>query len=112
MKIALAILCSLLLAWAQVVVASVPVTTGGPAAHDCGCGGKMPCCQAAPAAPASQPLSATAPAPSQNQILSPAPATVLWVLPATETPIFSPGVSPSLTAGSALIFARNCVRLI
>jgi hypothetical protein len=108
-KIALTILCSLMLLWSQAVVASVPATN--PVAQDCGCHGKMACCKAAPAAP-SAPVDATAPAVSQNQILSPVPATVVWVLAAAGTPFISPTVSPSLAAADAPLFARICIRLI
>lgn len=108
-KIALTILCSLLLLWGQAAVASASAIS--PVAEDCGCGGKMACCRTAPA-PASAPLEATAPAASPNQILSPVPATVIWVLTAAGTPLFVPTVSPSLAAADAPLFARICVRLI
>ena len=109
MKFGLSILCSLLLLWAQVAVASAPVTA--PAAHDCGCGGRMACCHASPARPAA-PLDATVVIVSAHQILSPIPATVVWVLPAAGTFSISPTVPSSLTAAVAPLFARNCVRLI
>jgi hypothetical protein len=108
-KIVLTILCSLMLLWGQAAVASAPVTN--PVAHDCGCGGKMACCKVAPASP-SAPVDATAPAASQNQILSPVPATVVWVLAAAGTTSITPTVSSSLAAADAPLFARICVRLI
>jgi len=108
-KIVLTILCSLLLVWAQVAAASVPAT--GPAATDCGCGGRMACCKPAPA-PASQPLAAVASPGSQLQILSPVPATVVWGLAAAGTPFLSHVVSPALMADAAPLYARLCVRLI
>jgi len=107
-KIVLTILCSLLLLGGQVMVAA---SATRPVAEDCGCGGKMACCQTAPAAPTA-PLDAPAPATSQHQVLSPVPATVVWVLAAAGTPFISPTVSPSLAAADAPLFARICVRLI
>lgn len=104
MKIALTILCSLLLVLGQAVAVSAPA--GGLAAADCGCGGKMACCQQTPVPPA--PPAATVPAGSQNQMVSPIPAVVAWVLAPAGTASISPPVSPLLTAASAPIFARHC----
>jgi len=106
-KIALAIVCSLLLVLGQAMAVSVPVASTGSAVKDCGCGGKMSCCRHAP-----QPPVATAPASSQNQILSPVPAVLISILAKTGTAQIFPAVSPSLSAEAAPIFARNCARLI
>jgi hypothetical protein len=106
-KIALAIVCSLFLVLGQALAVSVPVASAGPAVKDCGCGGKLSCCRHA-----AQPPVATAPASSQNQILSSAPALVAWLLAATKTAHISPTVSPSVSAVAAPIFARDCARLI
>lgn len=106
-KIALAIVCSLLLVLGQALALAVPAASTGAAVKDCGCGGKMSCCRHIP-----QPLAATAPAVSQNQIVSPAPALAVWVLATAGTASISPTVSPSLSAGAAPIFARDCARLI
>jgi hypothetical protein len=110
-KFALAIVCSLLLVLGQAVAWSMPVSCAGAAENNCGCGGQMPCCKTA-AAPAPQPLAATAPLGSQNQMLSPVPVAVVWVSPAAETTSISPTVSPSLTAAVTPLFARHCVRLL
>jgi hypothetical protein len=106
-KIALAIVCSLFLVLGQAMAVSVPVACAVAAVKDCGCGGKMSCCRHA-----SQPPAATAPASSQNQIVSPIPAQLVWVLAATGAAQVSPTVSPFLAAGTAPIFARDCARLI
>ncbi|MDR3456521.1 MAG: hypothetical protein P4N60_03685 [Verrucomicrobiae bacterium] len=108
MKIALTILCTLLLLGSQMVVASASPTN--PVAQDCGCGGKMACCRTAPASH-SNPLEAASVSTSQ-QILSPVPATVVWVLAAAGTPSLVPPVSSSLAAAAAPLYARICVRLI
>jgi len=108
-KIALAIVCSLFLVLGQALALSVPTASVSVAKHDCGCGGKMSCCQKNPA---SQPLTAIASAGSENQVVSSVPVMVIWVLAATGTAQISPTVSPSLIARSAPIFARNCVWLI
>jgi hypothetical protein len=106
-KIALAIVCSLLLVLGQAMAQSVPVASTGAAVKDCGCGGKMSCCRHA-----SQPPVATVPVSSQNQIVSSVPAVMVWVLASTKTSQISPTVSPSLSVGAAPIFARDCARLI
>jgi len=106
-KIALAIICSLFLVLGQAIALPVPAASAGAAVKECGCGGKMSCCR-----PASQPPVAAAPAGAQNQILSPAPALVAWVLAPAGTAQIFPAVSPFLSAGAAPIFARDCARLI
>lgn len=106
-KIALAIVCSLLLVLGQAMAVAVPAASAGAAVKDCGCGGKMSCCRHA-----AQPPVATVPVSSQNQIVSPVPAVMVWVLTNTGTSQISPTVSPSLSAGAAPIFARDCARLI
>ena len=104
MKFALTIVCSLLLLLGQVMAA--PVAN----AADCGCGGKMACCKQAQVPPA--PPAATAQLGSQNQMVSPVPVLVIWVLAPAGTLSISPTVASSLTAAAAPLFARNCVRLI
>jgi hypothetical protein len=105
-KIALAIVCSLFLVLGQAAVLSAPACAGH-VEKTCGCGGRMSCCRHA-----SQPPVAAAPASSQNQIVSPAPAVAAWVLAKTGTSKMSPAVSPSLAVGVAPIFVRDCARLI
>ena len=111
MKLALAIICSLAVAWAQIAVCAQ--TPPAPAAKvDCGCGGKMDCCAAQPA-PASQPLTANpAPAGNQNQLSVPPQNLVAWVLPDAASPGFSPVASTLFTAPGAALYARDCARLI
>jgi hypothetical protein len=108
-KIALVIACSLFLILGQATMVCGANASASVTKHDCGCGGKMSCCQHASVP---QPVSATAPAGSQNQILSPVPAMVVWFLANTGTTQISPTAFPSLSIGAAPIFARNCVWLI
>ena len=108
-KIALAIVCSLLLVLAQAKAVSVPAATASVVKPDCGCGGKMSCCQRASAP---QPLAATVPASAQIQLLSPVLAVVIWVLAAAGNPKIFPTVSPVLSVGAAPIFARDCAWLL
>lgn len=112
MRFAVAIVCSLLLVWGQFAVASAMCdSTAKLAGNCCHCGGKMNCCSAKPAS--SQPVPANnARAGFQNQIVSPIPAAMVWVLAAAGTTSISPTVSPSLNAGAVPIFERNCARLI
>ena len=111
MKFALTIVCSLLLILGQAAAWSVPVAGACAVEKNCGCGGKMACCQTAKS-PASQPLVAIAPTGLQNQIVSPIPATVVLVSAAAGNTSISPTVAPSLTAAVTPLFARHCVRLL
>jgi hypothetical protein len=106
-KTVFSILCSLMFVWAQAVVAAVPA-----AAHveDCGCGGKMACCQAAPSSQPA-PMDAAASVATQ-QIVSSVPVAVVWVWAAAGTTFISPVSSTPLIVDAAPIFARNCARLI
>jgi hypothetical protein len=107
-KIALTILCSLLFVLGQMATLSSPVVSVGHVQKNCGCGGKMSCCQRASVP---QPITATAQANSQNQILSPVPPVVVWGFVPVGTGSVSP-TPPSLILGSAPIFARDCAWLI
>jgi hypothetical protein len=112
MKTALAIVCSLMLAWTNLVLAQAPAVSVASAAASCHCGKKSSCCAAKRSLPESPPVSA-APVPSfQSQISFIAPAAVAWLLadsPMREVPT---SVIPSFpTAGTALL-ARNCAWLI
>ncbi|HTB85977.1 MAG TPA: hypothetical protein VK742_20195 [Candidatus Sulfotelmatobacter sp.] len=108
MKIALTIVCSLLLIWAQAVSAQIPAQGKTACCPMANC--PMPCCKAAPA-PERAPFDATVSAASQ-QILSPVPVTVVWVWSVAGTSSIAPASSIFLTAQSAHVFARNCVRLL
>ena len=109
MKIALTILCSLLLICAQAVAAATPVAMAAQS-HSCGCGGKMPCCKTAPVSPKA-PLDATVSVAAQ-QILSPVPVAVVWVWAAAGTSENFSSVGKLPSAQTAPIYARHCVRLI
>jgi hypothetical protein len=109
MKLTLAIVCSLLLAGTPLVLAQAPAACVVRSAHTaCHCG--KACC-AKPAAPASAP-SSTIPAAPQNQILAPAPAAVVWLLPAAPASEIASDFSAPLTANRTPLFARNCAFLI
>jgi len=105
-KLALTILCSLLLMLGQAAVASMPAAS---AKHDCGCGGKMSCCQHASVP---SPFAAIAPARSHQQMLTPVPAMAIWILSSPQTSSISPTASAALTSGAAPLFARDCARLL
>jgi hypothetical protein len=113
MKTALAIVCSLILAWANVVLAQTPgAGEAGAARSCCHCGKKTGCCAADHSLPESQPVSA-APASSFRNQFSPFDAAVVaWTLPDAVTHELSSPVFPSLTARGSALFARNCARLI
>jgi hypothetical protein len=107
-KIALTIICSLFLVWAQAVAAQSPAPGKMGCCPKAGC--SMPCCKAA-SAPERTPFDATVSAASQ-QILSPVPAPVVWVWSAAGTSSIAPAPSVLPTMQSAHVFARNCIRLI
>jgi hypothetical protein len=113
MKTVLAIICSLLLAWTNIVLADAPeacvACTPQPCCH---CGNASSCCAAKHNLPESQPVS-TAPASSfQNQFSPVAPAIVAWALPGTAAHEFSSPFLPPLTTAGAPLFERNCAWLI
>jgi hypothetical protein len=110
-KATLAIVCSLLLAGTPFVLAQAPAACVVRAAHvTCPCG--MPCC-GAPASPESQPAPATpAPASNQTQLLTLAPAALVFILPAAPASEISTGFPSPLTANRTPLFTRNCAFLI
>lgn len=111
MKLALAIVCSFLLAGTPWFSAPLAVSCAKKASAGCQCGGKMTCCQSGPASD-SQPAPATpAPAGSQSQLLLLAPGILAWTLPANPAVSISPSALLSMAAGAPL-FARDCARLI
>jgi len=113
MKTALAIVCSLLLAWTNVVHAQAPgASVAGAARTCCHCGRKASCCAANHSLPESPPVSAAPASTFQNQLSLPAPAVVAWTLPGGATHELASPVLPSLETAGPALFARNCARLI
>jgi hypothetical protein len=112
MKLALAIVCSFLLAGTPLFSAPLSVPCAKKAGAGCPCGGKMTCCQSGPASD-SQPASATpAPAGSQSQLLLFAPGILAWTLPANPADLISSTTTLTSPAPGAPLYALNCVRLI
>jgi len=109
-KTMLAIVCSLLLAGTPVLVQASAACVGR-VAHACHCG--RACC-AAPVSPESQPVPATPVLPlPQNQLLTLAPAALIWTLPETPAPEFSvSAVSSPLTVNHTPLYAQQCAFLI
>jgi len=113
MKLALAIICSFLLAGTPLLLtqAPVPVSCAGQVRACCQ-HGVMPCCQAK-SLPDSQPApAAPAPAGDQSQLSLLAPGVLLWILPATPANSIVSISTPSLPAASAPLYALDCARLI
>ena len=111
MKLALAIVCSFLLAGTPLFSAPTPVPCAKKASACCQCDGKMSCCQSKPASD-SQPVPATpAPAGGQTQLSLLAPGILTWTLPENPAVSISPAALLSMAAGAPL-FARDCARLI
>jgi hypothetical protein len=112
MKTVLALVCSLLLAWTQIVLAAPAASVPSSAAQVvCHCRGTS-CCAAQPV-PESQPVSAApVSVSSQNLLVTFAPAALAWVLPGTPVYEFSNSSFPSFTAAGTPLYARNCARLI
>jgi len=110
-KLTLVIVCSLLLAGTPLFPARAPAACVKRAAHaPCHCGGA--CCTA-PASPESQPVPAVpVPTSSQNQLLTLAPAALVWTLPDVQAPLFLASSFSPLTATGAPLYARDCARLI
>jgi hypothetical protein len=112
MKTALAFVCSLMLAWTNIVLAQAPVAGVVSAAASCRCGKKTNCCAAKHSEPESQPVSAVPASSFQNQISLMAPATVSWSLPVSPVRELSASVSPFSSEFGAPLFERNCAWLI
>lgn len=111
-KFALTILCSLMFLAGQVMAPAAPGACAGRPAHHCCHAGTMPCCAASPSSVPQPPVTATVPTGSQIQILSPVPATVVWVIPTAATASISPVVTVSPKVAAAPLFARHCAWLI
>ncbi|HEX4264791.1 MAG TPA: hypothetical protein VH597_10670 [Verrucomicrobiae bacterium] len=114
MKTALAIVCSLLLAWTNIVLAAAPGASVTCAARPCcHCGKTSGCCAVKDhCLPESLPVSAAPVSSFQSQFSPLAPATVAWALPdAAARELSSPAFPPLMTASTPL-FERNCAWLI
>jgi hypothetical protein len=115
MKLALAIICSFVLAGTPFLLAQTPMPAcvQQPVPACCQHGGNMPCCQAKSSS-SSQPLPAV-PAQTGNQgqlSLFAATSVAAWVLPDATTSQL-PSASPiSLVTKASPLYARNCARLI
>jgi hypothetical protein len=112
MKTALVIVCSLLLAWTNIVPAQAPGTSVASATPSCHCGRKTGCCAAKQSLPVSLPVSAAPASSLQNQFSLLAPVIVAWTLPAIASGEVSSPLTSSLTTTGAPLFARNCAWLI
>lgn len=113
MKLALAIICSFLLAGTPPLVAQ-PTAKSACATKVRACcqHGIMPCCQAKPAS-GSQPAP-SAPAPNVNlgQLSLLEPGILIWSLPEQPANSFASISTPLSTAFGAPLFARDCARLL
>jgi hypothetical protein len=112
MKTALAIVCSLLLAWTNLVLADASGAGVVSAARPCCHCGKTSCCAAKKGLPESPPVSATPVSSLQNQFSPLAPATVAWALPANLARELSSSFFQPFTTARSPLFARNCAWLI
>jgi hypothetical protein len=112
MKTALAFVCSLMLAWTNIVLAQAPAASVATATASCHCGKKSDCCAAKRSLPEPSPVS-TAPTSSlQNQISFLAPVVATWFLPESPVREFPSSVSPSFANNNAPLFERNCAWVI
>jgi hypothetical protein len=112
MKMALALVCSLMLAWMPAIPAA-PASGAARPTRSCCCDCRAMACCAAQPAPETPPVSA-APATSlvQTQLPTLASSAVTWLLPVTATP--APPLSPAslLSLAGVPLFERDCARLI
>jgi hypothetical protein len=106
-----AILFGVLLVWAQLLAAPVPVTSDQPVQACCHCGGKMSCCSAP--ASGSQPMPAVpSNAGPQKQFSISAPAILAETLPENRAGLVCIASRLSLVPEGAPLYARDCARLI
>ena len=111
-KFALTILCSLMLLWGQMPALASSAPCASQPDRACCRGGKMTCCSTSPSSVPQTPVSTTAPAGSQQQILLPVPTVISFIFPVVETPSISPVAAAFLQANDEPLFARHCARLI
>ena len=112
MKTALAFVCSLMLAWTNLVLAQAPDAGVASATASCRCGKKTACCAAKNSQSESQPVSAVPNISFQNQVSLIAPAAVSWSLPESPVREFPALFSIASSVDSAPLFERNCAWLI
>jgi hypothetical protein len=106
-----AILSGLLLVWAQLLAAPMPVAPARPAHACCHCGGKMSCCSAPSSG--SQPMPGVpSNAGAQKQLSISVPAIATGVLPENRTSLVSSASRLSVMPEGAPLYARDCARLI
>jgi hypothetical protein len=113
MKTVFAIICSIVLVAAQMLMAQPSANCSPQPVRACchHCDGKMACCAAQPVSNSkSVPANSARPG-AQNDFSLLFPASLTAVMPVAEaSPQFSPA-SP-LTAAGAPLYARHCARLI
>ena len=111
MKRLFPILFGLLLVWAQLLAASVPVAPARPAHACCHCGGKMNCC-AAPSSGSRQMPAVPANAGAQKLLSISAPGIVVLALPENRAGLICSASRLSLRPTGAPLYVRDCARLI
>jgi len=112
MKTALAFVCSLMLAWTNLVLAQAPDAGVATATASCHCGKKTGCCAAKNSNSEPQPVSAAPSSTFQNQVSLIAPAAISWSLPESLVREFTSSVSSVSCDHSPPLFERNCAWLI
>ena len=112
MKTALAIVCSLLLAWANLISAPTADASVAIATASCHCGKKSACCAAKRSLPEPPPVSAAPTFSFQNQFSLIAPVILSWSLPELPAREISRSTSTSFRTADTSLFARNCAWLI
>ena len=112
-KTKLAIVCSLLLVWTQVVLGWTPAAGVERVARAaCHCCGKPGCCVAQNSPEPQPPPAAPVSSLSQNQLSLFMAAVPVWTLPAADAYEIAVSTSPfSVTAGAPL-YERNCALLL
>jgi hypothetical protein len=112
MKTALAFVCSLMLAWTNVVLAQAPDAGVASAAPSCQCGKKTGCCAAKNSRSELPPVSAAPTSSFQNQVSLIAPASVSWSLPESPARKFPASLPITSSEDGAPLFERNCAWVI
>jgi len=111
MKTALAVVCSLLLAWTSVPRQAPGASEVRAVPACCGCDCSQASCCASDPLPEPSPVSA-APVLSLQQLAASAPAQLLWTLPSTPESMVLAGAPGLLTGAVAPLSARHCDLLI
>ena len=112
MKMALAILCSFVLAGTSFLPAQTPSACVKQVRACCQHDGEMPCCKAKSSPDPQSKPAMPPPTGSQNQLSLLPSSLLVWTLPANPSEMISFHSTQSPVTADAPLYSRDCARLI